>query len=149
MPLGPCRGFPVGSPSRCQEEILASRASHGVGIGLGDLAPLPGGRPLERLHPPRLVDVDDQVELVCKTCPEEVALPLRLRAIDDADGPLQAGRAKRIRGPRSGCEPQQELLVTDLVEDLLDAARQGRPHPLALCWTPPSRPPPSPCPYRW
>jgi len=29
-------------------------------------------------------------------------------------------------------ELQQELLCADLVEDLLDAAGQGRPHPLAL-----------------
>src|SRR5207248_8457883 len=72
--------------------------SNGVGVRLRGVAPVPGGRPLERLQRPGFVNVDDGVELVGETCSEEVALPLRVRAVDDADGPLQAGGAQRRRG---------------------------------------------------
>jgi len=107
-------------------------ASNGVGVRLRDLAPVPGGRPLERLDRSGLVDVDDGIELVGETRSEVVVLPLGVRALDDADGPLQASRAEGRHGLRGVGEPHQELLRADLVEDLLDAAGQGRPHPLAL-----------------
>src|SRR2546430_16818421 len=121
------------APSRTRSLPLPGTLtrSDGVRVRLRKLALLPTGRPLEGLHRPGFVDVDDGVELVRQPGPEVVALALRVRAVDDADGPLQAGGAgspRRLWGR--------------------NARHQGQPlgEPGG---DPPAGPPPSPPRPRW
>src|SRR2546421_6250826 len=122
-PPGRTRSLPLpGTPPR----------SDGVRVRLRKLALRPAGHPLEWLHRPGFVDVDDGVDLVRQPGPEVVARALRVRAVDDADGPLRAGGAERLGRLWGRSERPQELLLADLVEPLLAAPRQGRPYLLAL-----------------
>jgi hypothetical protein len=66
--------------------------------------------------------VDHGVELVGHRDAEVVALPFRVRAVDDADRAFRARLAKHLGRLRDRREGQHELLVADLVEQLFDAA---------------------------
>jgi hypothetical protein len=95
--------------------------SAGERIGFRKFSLLPAGCPFERLDRARLVDVDHGVELVRHACREVVALPLGFRPVDHTDRPLQAWLAERFGGPWRGGEREEELLLTHLVAQLLDA----------------------------
>src|SRR2546430_14838317 len=111
------------APSRTRSLPLPGTLtrSDGVRVRLRKLALLPTGRPLEGLHRPGFVDVGDGVELVRQPGPEVVALALRVRAVDDADGPLQAGRAARLR-PLGGADGRAQGLALPRVVGQLPAA---------------------------
>src|SRR3954470_1003973 len=91
------------------------------GVRLGRLR-CPDLRTLERLHGARAVDVDDGVELGGESRLEVVRVPLRLRPVDDADGPLQHRLAQLAQGLTGLAQGQEEARQRHFVEKLLDAS---------------------------
>lgn len=91
---------------------------------LGDFARRPHWRLLERLDGAGMIDVNDGVELLCEVGVKVVALPLRLRPIDDAD---RAFEQRTVRSCANGAivEFQQEPRNADAVEELFVASRKS------------------------
>lgn len=98
--------------------------SDAEGKRLGSFARVPLGGALERLDRARLVDVDHRVELVLQPDVEVMALALRFGTVDDADRSLEPRRCKRLYPARP--HRHQETLLSDLMEELFDAAGQRR-----------------------
>jgi hypothetical protein len=87
---------PLSSTEAGPKGSYSNPAEHRIRIRFWNIAQLPPGRALQWLDRACLVDMDHGIELVRHPSPEVVAGALGLRAIDDPDGPLEAGRAQQI-----------------------------------------------------
>src|SRR6185312_4410504 len=113
------------------EETSAERASYADGVRLGNLAPLPDRRPLERLDRPGDVVMQHGIELVRKPGVEVMAGPLAPGSIDHADRALQAWLAKRLGNRPAVAQDEQETEEIRLVKKVLDAALECRANAFA------------------
>src|ERR687898_2770020 len=92
--------------------------SDGERVGLGQLAALPFARCLEGLERPRLVDMDDGIELIGEPGLEVVREAVRLGPVDDPDRALEPFSLDPGR-------LEQEMRRPGLVEQLLPALGEG------------------------
>src|SRR5205823_1177196 len=106
--------------------------SHREGVRLRQLAGVPLGRALERLHRARLVEVQHRVELLRQARAEVVALALGVGTVDHADRPLEAGVVQARRHEVALAPGEQETRPLRRVEHHLVAARHRGADVLAL-----------------